>query len=112
MTLVKLAVCILNLNNVWHMSVLHRWEMLECGAGAPQLSGASLPQGMTGPALLRQQMDAAVAYNLTAMRFWVPGVSPQYALQLSPGVYSEPMLKGALISSYALITLVPECKQV
>ena len=50
--------------------------MVECGAGAPQLGGASLPQGMTGPQLLRQQMDAAIAHNLTVMRFWLPGVSP------------------------------------
>ena len=73
-----------------------RWEMVECGAGAPQLSGATLPQGMTGPALLRQQMDAAVAHNLTVMRFWVPGVSPSYALQTSPGAYNEGMLKGTV----------------
>ena len=72
------------------------WEMVECGAGAPELSGATLPQGMTGPALLRQQMDAAVSHNLTVMRFWVPGVSPSYALQTSPGVYNEGMLKGAV----------------
>ena len=70
--------------------------MVECGAGAPQLGGASLPQGMTGPQLLRQQMDAAIAHNLTVMRFWLPGVSPSYALQISPGVYNEGMLKGTV----------------
>ncbi len=70
--------------------------MVECAAGAPQLSGASLPQGMTGPELLRTQMDAAVKHNLTVMRFWVPGVSPPYATQTSPGVYNEAMLEGAI----------------
>ena len=73
-----------------------RWEMVECAAGAPELSGATLPQGMTGPELLRQQMDAAASHNLTVMRFWVPGVSPAYALQTSPSVYNEGMLKGAV----------------
>ena len=72
--------------------------MVECAAGAPQLSGASLPQGITGPQLLRTQMDAAVEHNLTVMRFWVPGVSPPYATQTSPGVYNEAMLKGAFLS--------------
>ena len=70
--------------------------MVECAAGAPELSGATLPQGMTGPELLRQQMDAAASHNLTVMRFWVPGVSPAYALQTSPCVYNEGMLKGAV----------------
>ena len=70
--------------------------MVESAAGAPQLSGATLPQGMTGPELLRQQMDAAISHNLTVMRFWVPGVSPAFALQTSPGVYNEGMLKGAV----------------
>lgn len=68
--------------------------MLECAAGAPQLSGASIPQGITGAQLMRQQMDAAVSHNLTVMRFWVPGVSPTYALQTSPGAYNEAMLEG------------------
>ncbi|CAK0739538.1 hypothetical protein CVIRNUC_001174 [Coccomyxa viridis] len=68
--------------------------MVECAAGAPQLGGATLPQGMTGPQLLRQQMDVAIHHGLTVMRFWVPGVSPQFATQLSPGVYSEAMLEG------------------
>ena len=72
--------------------------MVECAAGAPQLRGASLPQGITGPQLLRTQMDAAVKHNLTVMRFWVPGVSPPYATQTSPGVYNEAMLKGASLS--------------
>jgi hypothetical protein len=72
--------------------------MVECAAGAPELSGASLPQGITGPQLLRTQMDAAIEHNLTVMRFWVPGVSPTYATQTSPGVYNEAMLKGGFRS--------------
>ena len=72
-------------------------------AGAPQLGGATLPQGMTGPQLLRQQMDVAVHHGLTVMRFWVPGVSPQFATQLSPGVYNEAMLEGSLLSLEMLI---------
>ena len=88
----------------WHVEQNHdkegscRWEMVECGAGAPELSGATLPQGMTGPELLRQQMDAAASHNLTVMRFWVPGVSPAYALQTSPGVYNEGMLQGITVT--------------
>ena len=53
---------------------------------------------MTGPQLLRQQMDVAIHHGLTVMRFWVPGVSPQFATQLSPGVYAEAMLEGSLLS--------------
>lgn len=84
------------LNHSSTKNCLCRWEIVECAAGAPELSGATLPQGMTGPKLLRHQMDAAAAHNLTVMRFWVPGVSPSYALQTSPGVYNEGMLKGAV----------------
>ena len=73
-------------------------------AGAPQLSGATLPQGMTGPQLLRQQMDVAVHHGLTVMRFWVPGVSTQFATQLSPGVYNEAMLEGTY-SSLKVLTM-------
>ena len=53
---------------------------------------------MTGPQLLRQQMDVAVHHGLNVMRFWVPGVSPQFAMQLSPGVYNEAMLEGSFLS--------------
>ena len=34
------------------LHALCRWEMVECAAGACQLSDASLPQGMTGPKLI------------------------------------------------------------
>ena len=77
-------------------------------AGAPQLGGATLPQGMTGPQLLRQQMDVAVHHGLTVMRFWVPGVSPQFATQLSPGVYNEAMLEGTFLS-LEVLTMATSC---
>ena len=142
--------------------------MIESGAGAPQLLGASLPAGKTGPQvcaqidthccsharlvlhtmlapllfaaascifwaamqkpvrknitavadcaslhykmlvsplvsrettimplqLIRDQMDAAVAKGFTVMRAWSHGVTPNYALQTSPGVYNEAMFRG------------------
>ena len=61
---------------------------------------------MTGPQLLRQQMDVAVHHGLTVMRFWVPGVSPQFATQLSPGVYNEAMLEGGLRSLEVLFMAI------
>ena len=93
-TIATVQACIANLFST--RNGLCRWEMVESAAGAPQLSGATLPQGMTGPELLRQQMDAAAFHNLTVMRFWVPGVSPSYALQTAPGAYNEGMLEGAV----------------
>lgn len=39
-------------------------------------------------------MDAAVAAGFTVMRAWTHGVTPNYALQTSPGVYNEAMFRG------------------
>ncbi|CAL8463534.1 g3068 [Coccomyxa elongata] len=39
-------------------------------------------------------MDAAVAAGFTVMRAWSHGVTPNYALQTSPGVYNEAMFQG------------------
>lgn len=44
--------------------------------------------------LIRDQMDAAVAKGFTVMRAWSHGVTPNYALQTSPGVYNEAMFRG------------------
>ena len=39
-------------------------------------------------------MDAAVASGLNVMRAWAHAVSPEYALQTSPGAFSEPIFRG------------------
>jgi mannan endo-1,4-beta-mannosidase len=39
-------------------------------------------------------MDKAIAAGLTVMRGWAHAVSPEYAMQTSPGQYSEPMFRG------------------
>lgn len=39
-------------------------------------------------------MDEAIEANLTVMRAWAVGVTSTYAVQTSPGVFSEPMLRG------------------
>ena len=44
--------------------------------------------------LIRSIMDAAVASGLNVMRAWAHAVSPEYALQTSPGVFSEPIFRG------------------
>ncbi len=44
--------------------------------------------------LIREQMDAAVAAGFTVMRAWSHGVTQNYALQTSPGVYNEAMFRG------------------
>ncbi|KAK9917687.1 hypothetical protein WJX75_007185 [Coccomyxa subellipsoidea] len=75
-------------------AIWNQWEVIESGAGAPQLLGASLPAGKTGPQLIRDHMDAAVAAGFTVMRAWSHGVTPNYALQTAPGVYNEAMFRG------------------
>ena len=47
-----------------------------------------------GAQLIREQMDAAVGAGLNMMRAWSHGVTANYALQTSPGVYNEAMFRG------------------
>ncbi|KAK9841349.1 hypothetical protein WJX74_004374 [Apatococcus lobatus] len=72
----------------------NQWEAVEMGAGAPVLHGPSLPPNMTSPQLLREIMDQAVSSGLTVMRAMAFGVSPEYALETSPGQYSETIFRG------------------
>jgi len=44
--------------------------------------------------LIRSLWDTAVANNLNIVRFFAFAVSPEYALQPSPGQYSEAIFKG------------------
>jgi mannan endo-1,4-beta-mannosidase len=44
--------------------------------------------------LIRMQMNAGVAAGLTVLRAWSHGVTANYALQTSPGVYNEAMFRG------------------
>lgn len=57
------------------------WEVVDAAAGAPATYGASIPAGMTGPQLVREQLAAGKAAGLNVMRTWVHTVNPQYALQ-------------------------------
>ena len=43
--------------------------------------------------LIRSIMDQAVANGLNVMRAWAAAVSPEYALQPSPGNFSEPIFR-------------------
>lgn len=47
-----------------------------------------------GLQLLRQTMDTAAGAGLNMLRMWTNGVTPAYAVQRSPGVYNEGMLRG------------------
>ncbi|KAK9815739.1 hypothetical protein WJX72_008765 [[Myrmecia] bisecta] len=75
-------------------SIFNQWEVVESGAGAPQLSGATLPAGITGPQLLRAQLDAAVKAGFTVMRAWGVGVTRAFQLEMEPGVYNEAVFWG------------------
>ena len=44
--------------------------------------------------MLRDTMATAKQGGLTVMRSWTDGVSSQFALQTSPGVYNEAIFKG------------------
>ncbi len=66
----------------FYVSGWNQWETVEAAAGALQLYGASLPPNTTGPALVRQLLDRAVANGFTVMRAWATAVSPQYALEV------------------------------
>jgi mannan endo-1,4-beta-mannosidase len=72
----------------------NQWEAVEAAAGAPSLSGASIPPGMTGPELVRNLMEAGKENGLNVMRTWVTPVNPQYALITAPGEYSEAAFQG------------------
>ncbi|DBA99225.1 hypothetical protein WJX82_007713 [Trebouxia sp. C0006] len=72
----------------------NQWEWLESGAGAPVLVAASLPPNRTGPWLIRDVMSKGEAAGLNVIRAWATSASPYYALQTSPGNFSEPIFKG------------------
>lgn len=72
----------------------NQWEVVEAAAGAPSLSGASIPEGMTGPELVRKLMERGQEIGFNSMRTWVTPVNPQYALQTAPGEYSEAAFRG------------------
>lgn len=67
---------------------------MEAAAGAPRLSGSSLPLGVSGPQLVRQVLDQAAQAGFTVVRAWAHGVSTDYPVLLGPGSYNEGMLRG------------------
>lgn len=78
----------------FYVSGWNSWELVESAAGALQLFGASLPDSITGPELVRKLLDRAAENKLNVLRTWAHTVSPQYALELSPGEYSEAAFRG------------------
>lgn len=78
----------------FYVSGWNQWEAVEAAAGAPKLSGASIPEGMTGPELVRKMIERGSEIGFNAMRIFAFTVNPQYALQTKPGVYSEAAFKG------------------
>ncbi|PSC76452.1 nitrilase 2 [Micractinium conductrix] len=76
------------------MSGWNSWEMVEAGAGAPSLSGASLPVNVTGPRMVRELVARGKELGFNTMRTWAHAVNAQYATQTAPGVFSEPALRG------------------
>jgi len=72
----------------------NQWEVVESAAGAPSISGASLPPGMTGPQLVRTLLQRGSQLGLNVMRTWAHAVNAQYALQPKAGEFSEPTFEG------------------
>ena len=72
----------------------NQWEVVEAAAGAPSLSGASIPPGLTGPQLVRVLLRRGAALGFNTMRTWAHAVNAQYTLQTKPGVFSEPVFQG------------------
>ena len=57
-------------------------------------SRAKLTAAGCAAQMLRTTMSTAQQAGLTVMRAWTDGVSEQYALQTSPGEYSEAIFRG------------------
>ncbi|PRW59651.1 nitrilase 2 isoform A [Chlorella sorokiniana] len=72
----------------------NQWEVVEAAAGAPALSGASIPVNMTGPELVRDLLQKGKANGFNVMRTWAHTVNPQFAMQTAPGRYNEAALRG------------------
>lgn len=80
--------------NYFKIAGWNQWEVVEAAAGAPSLSGASIPIGMTGPQLVRTLLQEGAKVGFNVMRTWAQSVDPQYALQPQPGVFSEAVFQG------------------
>ncbi|GMH40074.1 hypothetical protein BSKO_07978 [Bryopsis sp. KO-2023] len=72
----------------------NQWEVCEASAGAPELIAATIAPGKTGPQMVREMLDMGQDAGFHAMRAWAHTVSPDFALQSSPGVYNEGMFRG------------------
>ena len=93
-----------NCAHPFYISGWNQWETMEAAAGALELHGASLPQGVTGPAMVRQILDKAKQQGLNVLRTWGHPVSKEYALASAPGVYNEMVFRG-------LDYLLDECRK-
>ena len=56
--------------NYFKLAGWNQWEVVEAAAGAPFLSGASIPKGMTGPQLVRTLLRRGAALGFNVMRTW------------------------------------------
>jgi mannan endo-1,4-beta-mannosidase len=56
--------------NRFPISGFNQWEVMEAAAGAPRLVGSRLPDGVTGPQLIRTLLDSAVDTGMTVVRAW------------------------------------------
>lgn len=68
--------------------------MVEAAAGAPVLFGATIPEGMTGPELVRNMMERGNEIGFNVLRTWAHPVTAQYALQPKAGEYNEAAFQG------------------
>lgn len=78
----------------FYISGWNWWETIEAASGALELFGASLPPNTTGPAMIRELLDAAQRQGLNVFRAWAHPVSPPYALETAPGEYNEAIFRG------------------
>lgn len=79
--------------NTFPISGWNMWEIMEMGAGVPQLTGSQLPNGTRGPEMLTQIMDDAVEAKFTVVRGWAHGVAERYPTYIN-GTLNEGLFKG------------------
>ncbi len=89
--------------------LIFRWEIVEAGAGALELFGASLPANTTGPALVRRVLDRAAANGFTVLRTWAHTVTAQYALQVLMVLESGCWQHGSVVAPSGSLQPWPCC---
>lgn len=84
----------LNGCDVYNIAGANIWEAVDAAAGAPKTLAASIPEGLTGPEVVRQMLQTVADSGFNTIRIWAHTVTPQYAIMRGPGEFDEGALKG------------------